>query len=282
MVVADGSDYHHPHWTKTSSPAAATRPARLSQKVDRPQGAGQHLHLRQRRQPSPQPRAGSGCTRTTPKNSPAPTAKPTNTLTYTGEGQRVTEAGATNGTYDWGAGRYERPTRSPAISHPERRNIDFHLRRRGPARQHHQRDPAPATSPGAPAIHISAHRWHQRPDLRTGRTTRTSHRKHSRISALTDKPRPPSALSPTPAAPSPAPGPTTPTATRPLHTGTGTQRSRLGRRILRSHHRLDLPDAPCWYDPGTGQFTVRLDPDTVRIDRQPRTAMPCDGPCQRF
>ena len=41
MVVADGRGYHHPNWTRCSSHTAATRPARLPQKLDRPQGAGQ-------------------------------------------------------------------------------------------------------------------------------------------------------------------------------------------------------------------------------------------------
>ncbi len=41
MVAANESAYHHPQWTSSSSEAAAARPARLSQELDRPQGAGQ-------------------------------------------------------------------------------------------------------------------------------------------------------------------------------------------------------------------------------------------------
>jgi RHS repeat-associated protein len=44
MVAANESGYHHPHWTSSSSHTAATRPARLSQELDRPQGAGHYQY----------------------------------------------------------------------------------------------------------------------------------------------------------------------------------------------------------------------------------------------
>jgi RHS repeat-associated protein len=45
MVAANESSYHHSKWTRPSSHTAATRPARLSQKVDQSRGAGHHYDV---------------------------------------------------------------------------------------------------------------------------------------------------------------------------------------------------------------------------------------------
>lgn len=44
MRGADERHYHHLPWTKINEQAAANRPTRLSQPLDRTRGAGQYHH----------------------------------------------------------------------------------------------------------------------------------------------------------------------------------------------------------------------------------------------